>query len=217
MRKIEAVIFDMDGVIIDSEKFWEKAEKKVFSSLGVKLTADLCQQTKSMTTNEVAQFWYNKYPWTRKTLEDVENEVVDYVGFLIEREGEAITGLRDVLEKLKDKGQKIGLATNSPYKLISVVLKKLDITAYFDIVSSAEHQIKGKPDPAIYISTAKKLNKKPENCLVFEDSLSGLSAAKSAGMEAVAILPEKEQQAEKFAIADLQINNFTQFDLEFLN
>jgi len=212
MGKVEAVIFDMDGVIIDSEPFWKKAEKKVFSSVGVKVSDELSKITESMTTSDVTRFWYDKQPWETKTLIEVENEVVDHVELLIEQEGVAIDGVQDFLGKLKKRGHKIGLATNSPYRLISAVLKKLNIAGYFDALSSAEHELQGKPDPAIYLTVAGKLNAKPEKCIVFEDSYSGLMAAKYAGMKTIAVVAGHPVADTKYEIADAQIDNFSQFD-----
>ncbi len=220
MGKIEAAIFDMDGVIIDSEPFWKKAEKEVFSSVGVNVSDELSIITESMTTSEVTRFWYERQPWENKTLEEVENEVVDYVEFLVEQEGIAIDEIKEVLGKLKKHDYKIGLATNSPYRLIPAVLKKLNIVGYFDAFSSAEHEIQGKPDPAIYLTVAGKLNVKPETCIVFEDSYSGLMAAKRAGMKTIAVVAEHADNDMKYEIADTWIDNFSQFDLsllEFLN
>jgi sugar-phosphatase len=214
--KIEAAIFDMDGVIIDSEPFWKKAEKKVFSSVGVTVSNELSKITESMTTSEVTRFWYEKQPWKKKTLEEVENEVVDYVEFLVEQEGIAIDGIKEVLEKLKKHDYKIGLPTNSPYRLIPAVLKKLNIVSYFDALASAEHEIQGKPDPAIYLTVAGKLNVKPERCIVFEDSYFGLMAAKRAGMKTIAVVAEHTANDMKYEIADARIDNFSQFDLSLL-
>src|ERR1044072_1742139 len=114
----KAVIFDMDGVLIDSEKFWAQAEKEVFGSLGVKVTEEYCAETKSMTTSEVTQFWYAKFPWKEKELQDVEQMVVSRVMELIEREECHIEGIKNFIEALKAKNYKIGLATNSPEKII---------------------------------------------------------------------------------------------------
>lgn len=217
MEKIEAVIFDMDGVIIDSEPFWKKAEKEVFSSVGAKVSDELSKITKSMTTCDVTRFWYEKQPWETKTLMEVENEVVDYVEFLIEQEGVAVDGIQDFLGKLKKSGHKIGLATNSPYRLILTVLKKLNIAGYFDALSSAEHELQGKPYPAIYLTVAGKLNTKPEKCIVFEDSYSGLTAAKCAGMKTIAVVTEHTNNGIKYEIADARIDTFSQIDLSLLN
>ena len=210
--KIKAVIFDMDGVLIDSEPFWQIAEKKVFTSLGVNLNSKLCSQTKSMTTSEVTEFWYNHHQWEGKSLKDVENEVIDCVKFLIEEDGNEIEGIKNLLQFIKFKGLKIGLGTNAPFKLIPVVLKKLDIVDYFDFFTSSEFEKEGKPNPAVYFSVAKNLKINPENCIVFEDSYSGLLSAKTAGMKTVAYRPKKEKIEKEEKIENFVVNSFTNLD-----
>ena len=216
LKNIQAVIFDMDGVIIDSEGLWSKAEKEVFSSVGVKLTERLCQQTASMTTAEVTKFWYDRYPWENRTLEEVENDVIQRVGQLISEEGAAIPHVDKVIERIKYFGFKIGLATNSPYSLIPIVLEKVGVNRYFDEISSSEFEDEGKPDPSVYLTTAKKLNLEPEKCIAIEDSHSGLLSAKRAGMKTV-LISDEGYYSEKHKLANYSIKDFMQFDCDFLN
>lgn len=215
-NRIEAVIFDMDGVIIDSEEIWKRAENEIFSSVGVKLSDELCKITEAMTTSEVTSFWFEKYPWENKSLEEIEHGVINRVAHLIAEEGKAIDGIEKLIKNLKAKGYKIGLATNSPSCLIPVVLEKLALDKYFDATSSAEHETEGKPSPFVYLSTAKKLNVKPENCIAIEDSDSGLLAAKKAGMRAV-VINANNLDNKKIEIADYKINDYNKFDFSFLS
>lgn len=203
----------MDGVLIDSESLWEQAEKEVFTSLGVKVSDANCALTKSMTTSEVTRFWYERYPWGNSDLYSVEQMVVMRVISLIQTQDCQIVGVKKFIEDLKSKSYKIGLATNSPEKIIPVVLHKLDIVHLFDSVSSAEHEIKGKPDPAIYINAAEKLAVKPENCTVIEDSYSGMLAARNAGMKVVAFTNGNNEI--DFDISDYKIDSFDDSRLLF--
>lgn len=186
MKEQKAVIFDMDGVIVDSEKFWKIAEERVFTSLGVKVSDEHTEITKSMTTSEVTAYWFSLYPWQDKDLKEVEQMVVLMVIELIETEECEILGVKEFIEWLKAKGYKIGLATNSPSKIIPAVLNKFKILHLFDAVVSAEFESKGKPDPAIYLTAAAKLNVIANTCIAIEDSYSGILAAKNAGMRVVA-------------------------------
>jgi len=202
---MKAIIFDMDGVIVDSERFWQQAEQEVFSSLGVLVTEELSAETRSMTTEEVARFWYEKYPWQSEQLQQVEHRVVSRVIELIEKEDCAIKGVKAFIERHREKGFKIGLATNSPQRIIPVVLNKLGIAHLFDAVSSAEFEEKGKPHPAVYTTTAQKLNVAPAHCFAIEDSHTGMLAATNAGMTVLAFVNNYET---KYSLASYSITDF---------
>ena len=208
---MQAVIFDMDGTLIDSEPMWKKAEKQIFSSVGVEVTDELSSQTVWMTTREVTEFWFNHFPWSGKSLDQVEKEVVRCVAQLISDEGVALDGVQQILSFFKKKNFKIGLSTNAPSRLIPVVLNKLDIYHYFDATSSSEHEIKGKPDPAVYLTTAKKLNVEPSKCIAFEDSVSGIISANQANMKTVVVPPTLEFTDEKYDISLIKLRRLSEF------
>ncbi len=216
---MKAVIFDMDGVLIDSEPFWKEAEKQVFSSVGVKVTHELSQVTAGMTTAEVTQFWYDHKPWRGKSLEEVEKEVVDLVEQLIMHHGKAMPGVFETLAFSKKENFKVGLATNSPFRLVPVVLERIGITEFFDVTCSSEYEPRGKPHPAVYETTAKRLEVAPAQCIVFEDSTSGIKAAKVAGMKTVAVPPKKDYHHQKYDLADIklyELGAFGRVHLEYL-
>jgi HAD superfamily hydrolase (TIGR01509 family) len=211
----KAVIFDMDGVIIDSEGLWKQAEKEVFSSLGVQLTEEHCAITQSMTTTEVTQFWFARYPWQNATPDTVEQMVISRVIELINNENCAIHGVKRFIEKLKAKNYKIGLATNSPNRVIPAVLQKSGTLHLFDTVSSAEFETNGKPDPAVYLTTAAKLNVAATDCIAIEDSHSGMLAANQAGMRVIAFT--NGNSAAQADLATYKFDHFDNFDMDRLN
>lgn len=201
----------MDGVLINSEPLWKIAEKEVFSSLGVKVTDDLVHITSALTAQEVCAFWFERYPWQGKTFAQVEDDVVVRVIELIGENDTKMPGVKEILEFCKSKNLKIGLASNSSHNLIEVVLEKVGIKQYFDFISSAEDVEKGKPDPAVYLHAAENLNVIPSNCIVFEDSVIGVTAAKLAGMTVVAIPDKDDFENNGFEIADYKIKSFVDF------
>jgi sugar-phosphatase len=201
MENIEAVIFDMDGVIIDSESLWKKAMIKAFKDIGYGFTINMCDDTKGMRVDEVSVYWKKRLKADYNP-EDITNNIVSNVKQLISQEGKPLLGFIDNIKRIKAKGLKIGLASSSPMDIINTVLKKLDIAHYFDVVHSAEFEDYGKPHPQVFITAANRLNVSSQNCYVIEDSLNGIIAAKAAQMKVIAIPEPGERLLNKFVIAD---------------
>ncbi len=205
----EAVIFDMDGVIIDSEPLWKIAMEEVFSGLGSRLKKEDFQKTVGLRIDEVIHFWNIKENWEIRDESEVEEAIIIKMENLIADKPAALEGVIDTLNYLKLRNIPVGLATSSSSRLIKVVLDKLEIKHLFNFVHSAEMEQFGKPHPAVYLTVAKKLAVLPEKCLVIEDSLNGIISAKAAKMTAVCI-PEKTHHIEpKLILADYQFESMT--------
>ncbi|RAV27424.1 hexitol phosphatase HxpB [Sinomicrobium soli] len=212
-----AVIFDMDGVLLDSEPAWKKAEYEVFTALGAEVLPEFTRRTASMTTAEVTAFWYKMYPWQGKSIPAVENEVIDLVSHYIRTSVPLSDGLLPLLSMIHTTGYKIGLSTNAPARLIPLVMEKSGIGRFFDAISSSDHEVKGKPHPAVYLRTAEKLGVIPTQCIVFEDSLHGLAAAKNAGMKTVVIPHPSLSSHTGFDSADIKISRLSDFTPKHLS
>ena len=207
----EAVIFDMDGVIIDSEPLWKIAMEEVFSGLGSRLKKEDFQKTVGLRIDEVIHYWNIKEHWGIRDESEVEEAIIIKMEGLIAAKPAALEGVIDTLNYLKLRNIPVGLATSSSSRLIKVVLDKLEIKQLFNFVHSAEMEQYGKPHPAVYLTVAKKLAVLPEKCLVIEDSLNGIISAKAAKMTAVCI-PEKTHHIEpKLILADYQFESMTDF------
>lgn len=211
--KIEAVIYDMDGVLINSEPLWREAEIATFENVGLSFTEAMCKETMGMRTHEVILYWYDKLPWEGYTTDQVEKDLLQRVTQLIQEKGMIMQGVISSLDFFKSKGYKIALASSSNMSLINAVIKKLNITSYFECVHSAENLNYGKPHPEIFINAANDLKVKPTNCLVIEDSFHGLLAAKSALMKTVVVPDEESWNDPRFIIADHKLNNLTEIPL----
>ncbi len=198
----EAVIFDMDGVLIDSEPLWKIAMEEVFLSVGCPLTRKDFQHTVGLRIDEVISYWYNKVGWENCSEQEVEDRIMKRMVELIHQNGDPLPGVIDTIEFLKENNIKIGLGTSSYTVLIKAVLETLGIESSFDFVHSAEDEKYGKPHPAVYLTVAENLNVSPLKCLVIEDSLNGIISGRAARMKVVCI-PEKTHNPEpKLSVAD---------------
>lgn len=195
IRRFDAVIFDMDGVLIDSEPLWKIAMEEVFHSVGCNITRQDFQKTVGLRIDEVISFWYKERGWERYSEKEVEIRIVDKMIELIHENGAPLTGVVETIDFLRSSGLKIGLATSSYKVLIDAVLNTLDIRSQFDEVHSAEDEVFGKPHPAVYLTVAERLGVNPLKTLVIEDSLNGIISARAARMEVVCI-PEKTHNPE---------------------
>ena len=213
----EAVIFDMDGVLIDSEPVWKIAMGEVFHSVGCPLTVKDFQQTVGLRIDEVITYWYKHSPWEGVSPEEVEQRIVDKMVELITANGKPLIGVLETLEFLKQKGLKIGLATSSYSVLIDCVLKTLNIKHYFDFTHSAEHESYGKPHPAVYLTTAEKLGVNPLKCLVIEDSINGVISGKAARMKVVCIPEKTHYPNPKLILADFTFDTMEEMLHAFKN
>lgn len=211
---MKAVIFDMDGVLIDSEPFWKDAEITAFKEVGYDFTIDMCNQTKGMRVDEVVDFWYNQLKWENYSKEEIVELILSNIEHLIRTRGEEKEGVTQLLRSLYDQNIPIALASSSPRRIIDATLQRLNIEGYFKIIHSAEHELFGKPHPAVYITTAKELGIQPENCIVIEDSKFGTISAIAAKMKVIAI-PEFEQESWT-VIADRKISSLNELRVEEL-
>ncbi|RUA06733.1 MAG: hexitol phosphatase HxpB [Flavobacteriia bacterium] len=211
--KIKAVIYDMDGVLIDSEPLWIQSEIEIFAGLGIPLTHEMCAKHMGLRTEEVVELWYENMPWQGKSKEEVTHDILKRVTQLILTKGVPLEGVEDSIKHFKTLGLKVALASSSAKSLINAVLKKLNLTGVFEVANSAEHLEYGKPHPEIFIKTAKDLGVKPGECLVIEDSFNGVLAAKAAKMKVIAI-PDKEHRNDKgFVIADHILNSLREIEI----
>ncbi len=208
--KIKAIIFDMDGVLINSEPLWRQAEIETFAKVGLSFTDEMCMQTMGMRTSEVIEYWYGITPWSGKSQKEVEIDLMKRVTQLIIENGDAMKGVVFALKYFKEKGLKIALASSSATSLIEVVIEKLKIRDYFEVIESAEYLDFGKPHPEIFIKTASKLGVQASECLVIEDSFNGVLAAKSARMKVIAIPDEESKSDNQFVIADYILDDLKQ-------
>jgi sugar-phosphatase len=209
---IEAVIFDLDGVLIDSEPLWQDAEIEVFASLGIVLDRELCRQTMGLRCDEVVAYWSARWPWSGRSNAEVEGELLRVVAAHIRRRGEPKPGIAGVLQLLASRGIRVALASSSPYVVIAAALERLGLTTAFACVYSAEEEPYGKPHPGVYLTTAAKLGVAPLHCCAIEDSPNGVLAAKAAKMACIAVPDPTVADDPRIKIADSVVSTLSDLD-----
>lgn len=209
---IRAAIFDMDGVLIDSMPFWKQAIKETVKEVGSTFSEELWQDTKGKRIDQVIAYWYEHKPWYKHTVKEVEKRVIENVIALIRDGGEPLEGAYKTLKFIRSKDIPIAIASSSYTNVIEVVLEKLNIESFFSVIHSAEHEAHGKPHPDVYIHTAEKLAVPPTTCLVFEDSINGMIAAKAAQMTCVGIPDDENRDDPKVQVADVILESLSSFD-----
>ncbi len=213
---IKALIFDMDGVILDSEPFWRLAEIKIFNSYNIPMTEKMCRSVMGLRIDDVVNLWLKKYSTEHLDSTKIQHEIINEVKNLIQAKGKLLPGVKELMQKAKKKQINVAIASSSYKILIETVIEKFKLKEYIDVWLSSEDEEYGKPHPAVYLSTAKKIKIKPTDCLVIEDSYNGLIAAIAARMKTL-IVPDSENYYEKrFIIADIKLKSLTEFNEKHL-
>lgn len=213
---LSAAIFDMDGLLIDSEPLWQQAERQLFASAGLELTSEMCQRTKGLRIDEVVQYWYSQRPWSDPAPEELPPLIIARVIELVKAEGQPQPGAKEAVSAARDVGLALALATSSPPSLIDAVLDRLDLSSTFEVIHSAVDERYGKPHPAVFLTAAERLAIEPTQCLAFEDSLNGVIAAKAARMTCIAVPEAFEAKHRGFEIADVVLSSLLDIDQAML-
>jgi sugar-phosphatase len=207
----KAVIFDMDGILADTEPLWRMAMVKEFKNAGISFNEEDCRLTTGMRFREVVEFWNLQRPFKFLTTQEVHDKVIASLCDLINKNEVVLSGVKETIETCINSNLKIGLATSSNRKVIDAVLNRLELCGTFHAVHSAENLEFGKPHPKVFLDCADSLKVLPQNCLVLEDSVNGVIAAKAAFMKVVAVPDERNFNDERFSIADFKISSLKFF------
>lgn len=213
---IEAVVLDMDGLLIDSEPVWREAERAVFKELGVELTEEELLGTTGMTIDAVVPLWRGRRPdrggeADRLTDAEVADRIVDQVANRVRAEGEPMPGVIETVALLRRLELHLAIASSSPSGMIDVVCERLGLGA-IELRCSAMEETRGKPAPDVYLTAARRLGVGPERCLAIEDLPSGVQAAKAAGMRCIAVPDPLLVDDPRYREADLVLAALTELD-----
>jgi sugar-phosphatase len=213
---LQATLFDMDGLLIDSEILWHKAEMEIFGGLGVPIAEAQNRSTKGMFVAEVVDFWYQRYPWNGPNGEEVVATLLERVGDLVEQEGRLLPGALRALDLTSARGP-IALASSTPLDLIYRCLDHFGLRERFASVHSAQFEPYGKPHPGVFLTAARSLGVAPQNCLVVEDSAAGVLAGKAGSMSVVAVPTPEDRLQPAFALADLVLESLEDLPAHWLD
>ncbi|ABR73990.1 HAD family hydrolase [Actinobacillus succinogenes] len=197
---IKNVIFDMDGVLVDSEPLWAESQIEILAQYGAVITEPDCEKyTRGLRVDELAAVWVKKFHLNvEPTL--LRDKIVELVCRKITEKSVPMDGIYQLLDFLKSKQIPTALATSSNRKVIKTVFDKLKLWDYFPIQCTAADEELAKPHPAVYLSAVKALGATAGDCLIIEDSVTGLIAAKAANVRTFIVNPKFAD--ERFAIAD---------------
>ena len=209
IKELEAVIFDLDGSLVDSMWMWKKIDMEYLERFGISLPENLQQEIEGMSFVETAGYFKEHFqiPDSIEEIGETWNRMAwDKYMYEVPLK----PGVMDFLHTCRSHRIKLGIASSNSSALIMNVLKAHHITDFFDCIKSGTDVIKGKPAPDIYLHVAKELNVNPQKCLVFEDITQGILAGKSAGMKVCAVEDaySSEQWEEKIRLADLYISSY---------
>ncbi len=207
--EIKAVIFDMDGVIVDNHDYHHEAWMLFCQKYGITVEGDVSHYFGQTNADILTNIFPNDL--SHQQLYEYAGEKEKLYRGLYEGNIEAADGVEKLLMSLQQTGYKLAIATSAPSGNVDFVLGNTNLHMYFDAVIDSSMIKKGKPDPEIYLKAAENLGIEPKQCIVIEDSVAGILAGKAAGMKVVAITTTNPK--EKLADADMIIDHFNELKL----
>jgi beta-phosphoglucomutase-like phosphatase (HAD superfamily) len=209
---VSTVIFDMDGLLIDSEPLWYEAAKESFAHLGVSINQEEYNETTGLRTREFLHHWFTHFNIDLSLIENTDQDITSRVIEKVSDKGVVMEGVYSSIEMVQRAGLKIGLASSSPMSLIEAVIEKMNLKNVFSVLTSAEALPFGKPNPQVFINCANELNSHPTHCLCVEDSFNGMIAAKAARMKCVVVPHPDQYPQDRWNIADLKLRSLLEWD-----
>lgn len=217
-RPVLAAIFDMDGLLIDSEPLWDRAELDIFASLGVDITRrHELPDTLGLRIDQTVRMWFEALPWSGPDQQEVTQRIIARALALVEETRPLLPGVEQALQLCQQQGLKIGLASASPLHMLERVLEMFDLRKYFDVLASAESLPYSKPHPQVYLDAAAKLGIDPLNCVTLEDSFNGMIATKAARMRSIVVPAADHRDDARWALANVILDDLTQLKPEHLH
>jgi len=210
-----AAIFDMDGLLLDTEPLWGQSMQEVAAFYQIPVTYADFKHTTGLRIFEVTAFWAERFPWPgNASAMQVAEDILDNIIARSKQYGRVMPGAETSLLWMRAAGIKTGLATSSPMRMLNALIDHFGLRSYFDALISADSALFGKPHPEVFLQCAHALNKPSHHCIGLEDSVNGMVAAKAARMKVI-VVPEAEKFTDKrFGLADLKLNSLVELTKE---
>lgn len=206
----KAVIFDMDGVLIDSEPSWGQAMLEVMREVGIPYTVDDVARYQGVRVGDIVSAVWDANP-VPESKEGIEKMICRRVSELVLDHGRIMDGISGVLDFVRREKLPLGLATSTPRQVAVNFIKRIGIGGSIDVMCTGDEVTYGKPHPEIYLLCASRLGVLPWECLVFEDSVNGVLAAKAARCRCIAVPGEGLFDDRRYGIADVKIRSLLDF------
>lgn len=211
LKGIEAVIFDLDGTLVDSMWMWKSIDIEYLAKFGMEMPEDLQHCIEGMSFSETAAYFKERFHLP-DSLEQIKSDWNEMAWNKYLYEVPLKEGVKDFLTYLKENNIPTGIATSNSRELVDLIIDKHDMKGYFSSIRTSCEVAKGKPSPDIYLLVAEDLGVSPQNCLVFEDVLQGVMAGKNAEMKVCAVYDDysEKDMDEKKKLADYYVNSVTE-------
>lgn len=209
-------IFDMDGLLVDTEAYWQKAQITVFRSMGVSITSADCERMTGLRCDEVVGIWGREFGLNldiEKVVADIEDEVIHQA----QMQPKLMPGVLNILEMSERLTIKRSVCSSSSRRVIQGILAASGIIDRFEHLVSAETEPFGKPHPAVYLTALKRIDLSNHEVMVFEDSIHGIVAAKAARLNVVAVPCLIPKSDKRFGIADAMVESLEEVNEQWLN
>lgn len=208
-KNIKAVLFDLDGTLVDSMWMWEDIDLEFLGSRGIPLPSDLQQTIEGMSFTETAEYFKKRFE-LKESIEELKNIWNEMAIQKYRTQVPLKPGAKELLMYLKKQGIQMGIATSNSSELVQAVFEAHHLSTYITTVVTSCEVAHGKPAPDVYLQAARNLSTEPDACLVFEDVPMGILAGKRAGMRVCAVWDAAcaGQDEEKKRLADAYIHSF---------
>lgn len=208
LKDIEAVIFDLDGTLVDSMWMWESIDIEYLAGFGIEFPGDLQKCIEGMSFSETAVYFKKRFNLP-DSLDQIKSDWNRMAWDKYLHEVPLKEGVRELLELLKARNIPAGIATSNSRELVELVINKHNINEYFCSIRTSCEVEKGKPSPDIYLLVASDLGVEPDKCLVFEDIAQGIMAGKNANMKVCAVYDEysKHDEQNKINLSDYYVRS----------